>query len=66
MTLTATVAYPYVDLERATLALCGELRRQAATKGLLNDWSTLAVVGPQEAPGAHGRTWYEWHATVHA
>ena len=66
VTLTATAAYPYVDGDRAALALRGELRRQAAAKGMIADWSTLAVEGPQEAPGAHGRTWYEWTGTVEA
>ncbi len=33
MTFTATVAYTYIDGDRATLALRGELRRQAASQG---------------------------------
>ena len=48
------------------MTLRGELRRQAAVNGAVADWSTLAVEEPREAPGAHGRTWFEWRATVEA
>jgi hypothetical protein len=58
------VAYPYADLERATAALRGELRRVAAAAGKMPDWATLTIEGPAEAAGTHGRTWYVWAATV--
>ena len=32
----------------------------ASWDGRAPDWSTLAVDGPTEAPGARGRTWFEW------
>jgi hypothetical protein len=62
--LTARAAYPYVDRERAAAGLRGELRLMALADGATPDWTTLAVEGPVEALGLHGRTWYEWTATV--
>ena len=31
---------------------------------MLPDWTTLVIDGPTEAVGMHGRTWFEWRATV--
>jgi hypothetical protein len=64
--LTARAAYPYVGRERAAAGLRGELRLMALALafGATPDWTTLAVEGPVEALGLHGRTWYEWTATV--
>ena len=64
MDLTATVEYPYVDAERAALALRAELRRQATDEGVLPDWSALAVDGPREEAGARGRRWFVWKGSV--
>ena len=56
VTLTATAAYPYVDGDRAALALRGELRRQAAVYGMFADWSTMTSRGA--TGGARGRRLY--------
>src|SRR5688572_20679668 len=64
VTLTATVAYPYVDRQRATLALRGELLRQAVARRVTPHWSSLIVRGPLEEAGAHRRTWYVWTGSV--
>ena len=64
MTLTAHAAYRYVNEERATAGLRGQLREQAAAAGQLPDWSTFAVAAPTEHSGAHGRRWFQWVATV--
>ncbi len=64
VTFMAIAVYPYADVERATVALRGELRRQAAAQCLNIDWSTLTVAGPSEDPGAHGQNWYQWTASV--
>ena len=66
MTLTATVAYPYLHADRAVRALRGELRQQSVAKGVRPDWSTMTVRGPREATGAHGRCWYVWDGPVSA
>jgi hypothetical protein len=60
----AAAALPYDDRHRATSGLRGQLRVMAACVGATPDWATLAVEGPTETPGAHGRTWFEWTATV--
>ena len=36
----------------------------AVAAGATPDWSTLTVEGPTESTGLHGRTWYEWRATL--
>ena len=28
------------------------------------DWTTMVVQGPTEVVGLHGRTWFQWTATV--
>ena len=66
MTLTATVAYPYLHADRTAQALRGELRHQSVAKDVRLDWSTLTVEGPREATGAHGRTCFVWDASVGA
>lgn len=66
MTYRAAAALPYDNLERATAGLRGQLRLMAAIDGATPDWSTLALEGPVETQGLHGRTWYEWAATVEA
>ncbi len=67
MTWTATAAYPYVNLDRATCGLRGQLREIAAASGAgTPDWSTLVVEGPVEFTGAHGRSWLVWTAEVEA
>ena len=65
--LTATAAYPYVNRERAALALRAELREAAAIAAVQEpDWSTFVVEGPTESAGRHGVVWYEWIGTVEA
>jgi hypothetical protein len=66
MIYEAAAALPYVDRERATRGLRGQLRARAANDAATPDWTTLKVDGPSEAPGLHGRFWYEWTAVVHA
>lgn len=62
---TATAAYPYVDRDRATAGLRGQLREiAAAAEAGVPDWSTLVVDGPAEVEGLHGRVWFIWTATV--
>jgi hypothetical protein len=60
----AAAALPYNDRERATSGLRGQLRVMAGCDDATPDWGTLAVHGPVEVPGARGRTWFEWTATV--
>ncbi len=62
----AAAALPYNDRERATAGLRGQLLLIAVAADAVPDWSTLTVEGPVEAVGLHGRTWYEWTATVTA
>jgi len=64
MEYRAAAAYPYVNRERATAGLRGQLRLLAGDDGAACDWSTLLVEGPTEATGMHGRAWFEWTATV--
>jgi hypothetical protein len=67
VTFTATAAYPYVDCDRATAGLRGQLREIVAKAGAGEpDWSTLAVDGPTETEGLHGRVWFVWTAGVPA
>jgi hypothetical protein len=63
-TFSATTALPYEHLQRATAGLRGQLRLLAVDAGEVPDWSTLAVTGPTESIGAHGRIWFEWSADV--
>jgi len=65
-TLTAQVTYPYVDPERAAMALRADLRHRAAEAGATPDWSTLSIEGPTETCSTHGRTWFGWVGTVQA
>ena len=61
----ATAAYPYVDQQRATSGLRGQLRDIVAQASAGSpDWSTLTVEGPAEVPAAHGRSWFVWTASV--
>lgn len=66
MTFTATAAYPYEDLERATAGLRAALRQQLLAAGIrgLQVWDTFVVTGPVECADRLGRTWYEYRATV--
>ena len=66
VTFIATAAYPYVHRDRATMGLRAALRHQAAVASTELNWSTLVVEGPAEIPGAHGRSWFQWRATVQA
>src|SRR3954454_8388067 len=60
-----TTAPLYQHLERATAGLRAELREKVmAAQAAEPDWATLAVDGPRETTGAHGRTWHEWRASV--
>src|SRR4051812_2972285 len=62
---TATAAYPYVDRDRATAGLRGQLREILAGAGAgVPDWTTLVVEGPTEVEGLHRRVWIVWTATV--
>jgi hypothetical protein len=62
--LTATAVYPYVDRDRATAALRGQLRETVAGAGAgVPDWTTLVVEGPTEVEGHHRRVWFVWTAT---
>ncbi len=65
MIFSATAAYPYVDRDRATAALRGQLRETVAEAGAgVPAWSTLVVDRPTESVGLHGRAWFFWTATV--
>ncbi len=66
MTFTATAAYPYENLDRATLALRAALRHQLLAAGVrgLQVWDTFLVTGPTTAKDARGNTWFEYRATV--
>ena len=66
MEYQAAAAMPYNDVERATRGLRGQLRLMALDDGGNVDWATLTVLGPIEAPGPKGSTWFEWKATVQA
>ncbi len=60
----AAAELPYNNRDQATAGLRGQLRVMIVAGGGTPDWSTLTVEGPTEVVGAHGRTWYEWRATV--
>ncbi len=65
MIFTATAAYPYVDRDRATAGLRGQLRETVAGAGAgVPDWTTLVVEGPTEVEGLHRRVWFVWTAKV--
>ncbi len=66
MQFTATAAYPYEHLERATAGLRAELRRQllAADVDVTPRWETFTVTGPSVFADLRGRTWYESRASV--
>ena len=66
MTFTSTAAYPYADLERATLGLRAALRHQLLAAGVRSSqvWPTFVVTGPAEYADRLGRTWYQYRATV--
>lgn len=64
VTFTADAAYPYVNAKRATAGLRAQLREVVAAAGVEADWGTLTIKGPTASPGARGRTWFEWTATV--
>ncbi|WP_347059659.1 hypothetical protein ABC795_04225 [Blastococcus sp. HT6-30] len=66
MIYKAAAALPYDDRERATAGLRGQLRLMAVCDDATPDWTTLNVAGPTPSPGLHGRTWFEWSATVEA
>lgn len=61
---SASTALPYPHLDRATAGLRAQLRHRLAADELA-DWSTLEVQGPAQVPGARGRVWFEYRATVH-
>jgi hypothetical protein len=64
MLYRAAAALPNANREQATAALRDQLRVIAAAVGRVPDWTTLLVDGPTEVPGWHGRSWFEWTATV--
>ena len=66
MTFTATAAYPYENLGRATAGLRAALRHQLAAAGSrgLQVWDTFVVTGPSAAKHARGNTWFDWVGTV--
>jgi hypothetical protein len=52
VSFTATAAYPYVDRDRATAGLRGQLRGIVAGAGAgVPDWTTLVVEGPTAIKG---------------
>ena len=62
---TATAAYPYVNRDRATAAIRGQLRETVARAGAgVPDCTTLIIEGPTEVEGLHRRVWFVWTATV--
>lgn len=60
----AAVAMPQDDRVVATDRLQRQLRVMAAAAGATPDWTTLAVTGPMEMPGAQAGTRFEWTARV--
>ncbi len=60
----AAAALSCNNREWATAGLRDQLRVMAIAAGATPDWSTLAVNGPIEIPGVHGRIWFEWTGTV--
>jgi len=63
----ATAAYAYVNRDRATAGLRGQLREIVASAGAgVPDWSPLTVAGPVEVPGRHDRSWFVWTGRVDA
>src|SRR5215218_8820089 len=59
VSFTATAAYPYVDRDRATAGLRGQLRGIVAGAGAgVPDWTTLVVEGPTAIKGLHRRVWF--------
>jgi hypothetical protein len=60
----AAVAMPQDDRVVATDQLRRQLRIMAAAAGATLDWTTLAVTGPMEIPGAEAATRFEWTASV--
>lgn len=63
----ARTTLPFNDLERATSALRGELRLQAAYAEAgpqVPDWTTLVVTRLDDEIDHHGRTWWCWSGTV--
>lgn len=61
---SAAAALPYAHRDRAVAGLRRQLRLMALAAGATPDWTTLDVVGPREAIGLHGRSWFEWSASV--
>ena len=61
---TVTRALPYDDRQRATVGLRRLLGEEVAAAGKFPNWATLVLEGPTEVTGLHGRTWFEWTATV--
>jgi hypothetical protein len=63
---TATTALPYEHLDRATVGLRAELRRQLLRAAVheLPMWETFVVTGPRQFTDLRGRTWYEYRVTV--
>ncbi len=64
MIFTVVRALPYDDRQRATVGLRRLLGERVAAAGRNPDWDTFTVEGPIEVTGLHGRTWFEWTATV--
>jgi hypothetical protein len=65
VSFTATATYPYVDRDRATAGLRGQLREIVAQAVAgVPDWATFVIDEPTEVEGLHGRARFVWTATV--
>jgi hypothetical protein len=60
----AAAALPHANREWATHELACRLRIMAVAAGGTLDWTTLAVAGPTDVPGAPERARFEWTASV--
>jgi hypothetical protein len=60
----AAAALPHANREWATHGLACQLRIMAMAAGGTLDWTTLAVAGPIDVPGAPERARFEWTASV--
>jgi len=61
--LRAEVSLPFRDYERATMALHGDLRLQAAAS-FSGPLGRVTVTDPVQETDDHGRTWWRWASTA--